>query len=75
MSGAEFALASSIIGTIGFTLSLWGKASELVKDGSSITTADCARVAGSLQAHCDRVRLLQDAETELEEAVSVTNFM
>ncbi|KAM0276392.1 hypothetical protein ACHAQH_006794 [Verticillium albo-atrum] len=66
---AEFALAASILSTIGFAIQLWTDSSEVRKSGMSISTADCRRQADSLRAHCDRVRLLQDSETELDEAV------
>lgn len=65
-----FALASSIIGVIGFTLSLWDKTSEIRKNGSTISTADCTRLAVRLQEHCDRFKKLQDVEIDLEEGVS-----
>lgn len=67
---AEFALATGIISTIGFTLQLWKDTKEVRTSGSNISTADAKRVAHSLQMHCDRVKQLQTAETNLAEAVS-----
>lgn len=65
-----FGLAASIIGVIGFALQLWDDTAEIRKGGSTISTADCAKQAASLQAHCNRVKTLQNAESSLEEAVS-----
>lgn len=66
-----FGLAASIIGVIGFTLQLWDDTEEIRKGGSTISTADCAKQAAGLQAHCDRVKSLQNVESQLAEAVSV----
>ncbi|KAK3387519.1 hypothetical protein B0H63DRAFT_559023 [Podospora didyma] len=63
-----FALAASVAQVVGFALQLWTDSSEIRKSGSTISTADCVREAASLKAYCDRVKLLQDVETELVEA-------
>ncbi|ROV93714.1 hypothetical protein VSDG_06938 [Cytospora chrysosperma] len=63
-----FGLAASIIGVIGFTLQLWDDTEEIRKGGSTISTADCAKQAAGLQAHCDRVKSLQNVESQLAEA-------
>ncbi|KAG7138111.1 Vegetative incompatibility protein HET-E-1 like [Verticillium longisporum] len=68
---AEFALATSILSTIAFALQLWTDSAEIRKSGSSISTADCTRQAESLKTHCDRVKLLQDSEAELDEAARI----
>ncbi|RNJ58883.1 hypothetical protein D7B24_003972 [Verticillium nonalfalfae] len=68
---AEFALATSILSTIAFALQLWTDSAEIRKSGSSISTADCTRQAESLKTHCDRVKSLQDAEAELDEAARI----
>jgi len=71
----SFALAASIIGVIGCTLQLWTDTSEIRKSGSTILVADCVRDAASLRMHCDRVKSLQDAETDLAEAVSLPSHV
>lgn len=68
---AEFALAASVIGLLSFTIQLWEQGSDVIKSGSTISTTDCAREATSLQGHCERVKSLQDAETELDEAARI----
>lgn len=69
------ALAASIIGAVGFALQLWDDTKEFRKGGSAISTVDCAKQAASLQAHCDRVKSLQFAESSLAEAVSPPNSL
>lgn len=65
-----FGLAASIIGVIGLTLQFWDDTEQIRHSGSTISIADCAKQAASLQEHCDRVKSLQDAESQLVEAVS-----
>ncbi|KAH6686695.1 hypothetical protein F5X68DRAFT_240147 [Plectosphaerella plurivora] len=65
---AYFALATGILSTIGFALQLWKDSKEMRTNGSSISTADAKRVADSQQTHFDKVKQLQTAETNLEEA-------
>ncbi|KAK4212580.1 hypothetical protein QBC37DRAFT_388685 [Rhypophila decipiens] len=66
-----FALAASVIGVLGFTLQLWTETAEIRKSGSTIDTADCARNAADLQKLCDQVKSLQDAQSDLAEAVRI----
>ncbi|KAK0702660.1 hypothetical protein B0H67DRAFT_614022 [Lasiosphaeris hirsuta] len=63
-----FALAASAIGVIAFMQQLWTDVPKIPKSSSSVSTSDCTRQAKSLQAHCDRVRSLQVAEIDTEEA-------
>ncbi|KAK3317218.1 small s protein [Cercophora scortea] len=63
----SFALAANVIGVIGFMLQLGCEASGAIQSGSSISTADCAREAASLRAHCERVKRLDNIEAEMEE--------
>jgi chromosome segregation ATPase len=70
---AELSLAANIIAIIGFAIHLCNEGSEILNGGSTISVADCARESESLKAHCERIKRLEDAETQLEEAVGLHN--
>lgn len=56
-----FSLAAGILQVISFSHELLSKASQIRKEGSTVTAADCNTVADHLREQCQRLQTLKDA--------------
>ena len=56
-----FSLAAGILQVIGFSHELLSKASQIRKEGSTVTAADCNIVSDHLGEQCQRLQTLKAA--------------